>query len=145
MKPNEFFSMLKQHVPSTDVPAAFILAQAALESAWGESKLATLGMNLFGVKADRAWTGDTLELPTREFLKGKWVTVNAKWRKYSTWSECLSDHAHFLKSNPRYSKAFATRTACAFAEAVAKAGYATDPQYSEKIRAIINKYKLEAL
>lgn len=143
MKPSEFFSLLRPHVPSTGVPAAFILAQGALESAWGESKLSVLGMNLFGVKADKSWNGEVLELPTREFLNGKWVTVNAKWRKYSTWAECLNDHAHFLKSNPRYSKAFATKTACAFAEAVANAGYATDPKYPEKICSIIKKYGLE--
>ena len=51
------------------------MAQAALESGWGESLLARQGKNLFGVKADPAWRGEVQTLTTREFLRGAWVTV----------------------------------------------------------------------
>lgn len=50
---------------ATCVPASFTVAEAALESGWGSSQLATQGKNLFGVKADRSWHGDVLTLNTR--------------------------------------------------------------------------------
>lgn len=119
------------------VPADFTLAQAALESAWGESLLAKQANNLFGVKADKSWRGEVLTMPTREVLNGKWVTVNARWRKYKTHSECVDDHARFFHTNPRYAACFACKTAEGFAIEVARAGYATDPAYGAKLVATI--------
>ena len=69
----------------TNVPASFTVAQAALESGWGRSRLAREGKNLFGVKADVSWHGEVLTLNTREFLHGTWVMVPARWRKYADW------------------------------------------------------------
>ena len=147
MKKDDFFALLA--VPAraaflaTGVPAGFTLAQAALESAWGESGLAKSGKNLFGVKADKAWKGATMTLPTREFVNGAWVTVPASWRKYSTWEECLVDHANFLKANKRYQAAFVrTDSSEAFAQAIAAAGYATDPNYAAKLIAVIRSNNL---
>lgn len=119
------------------VPADFTIAQAALESGWGESMLAKQGKNLFGVKADKSWLGDVLTMQTREFINGKWVMVNAKWRKYATWQESIDDHAEFFKRNKRYSKCFGCKTAEGFAIEVARAGYATDPAYGAKLVATI--------
>ena len=119
------------------VPALFTVAQAALESGWGKSQLTKLGRNLFGVKADKSWRGDILTMQTREFIKGKWVMVDAKWRKYATWQECIDDHAEFFKRNKRYAKCFEFKTAESFALEVARAGYATDPAYGAKLVATI--------
>lgn len=119
------------------VPAHFTIAQAALESGWGESLLAKQGRNLFGVKADKSWHGDVLTLPTREVINGQWVTVSAKWRKYKTWQESIDDHAEFFKQNGRYAKCFECKTAEGFAIEVARAGYATDPVYGAKLVATI--------
>ena len=88
------------------VPASITIAQAALESAWGESGLAKSGNNLFGIKADSRWRGETLTLNTREFIKGQWLVVPAKWRKYASWQASIDDHAAFLKANPRYQPCF---------------------------------------
>ena len=129
----------------TGIPASFTVAQAALESSWGKSRLANEGKNLFGVKADAAWTGDVLELPTREFLRGRWVSVVARWRKYADWQDCLDDHAKFFRANRRYRSCFDFHTGEGWAKAVAKAGYATDPDYAAKLISVITKYKLESL
>jgi len=126
----------------TKIPASFTIAEAALESGWGKSQLAAQAFNLFGVKADSSWTGAVLAMPTREFLRGQWVMVPARWRKYSGWQGCLDDHAAFLLTNKRYKAAFAFASGEPFARAVAAAGYATDPQYAQKIISVIRSHDL---
>lgn len=137
MKPQDF---LDQIVPAAQacmrasgIPASFTIAQAALESAWGSSMLSRSGCNLFGVKADAAWTGPVTMMSTKEFEHGMPVMVDAKWRCYRTWGECLADRAEFFRKNPRYAKCFEETTGHGWARAVARAGYATDPDYAEKL------------
>lgn len=128
---------------STRIPASFVIAEAALESAWGDSLLAKKGMNLFGVKADASWKGPTLTMQTREFLHGAWCVVPALWRKYDDWLGCINDHAEFLIANPRYRSAFSATDGEAFAQAVAAAGYATDPLYAQKLISIMRMHNLK--
>jgi flagellar rod assembly protein/muramidase FlgJ len=149
MKPDDFIAAIspaaRDLASRTKIPASFTTAQAALESGWGASQLAQQGFNLFGVKADRSWTGPTLSLPTTEYVNGKPVTVQAVWRKYESWLASLEDRARFLIDNARYKAAFAHADGEAFATAVQVAGYATDPQYAAKIIAIIRGRNLGAL
>jgi len=127
----------------TKIPAAFTVAEAALESGWGGSELVTTARNLFGVKADTSWRGSTVMLPTKEFFKGTWLVVKALWRAYATWQECIDDHAQFLLTNPRYASALAVcDDVTAFTHAIAAAGYATDPNYATKILAVIHCHNL---
>jgi flagellar rod assembly protein/muramidase FlgJ len=149
MKPTEFIARLTTAAVASakimGVPASITIAQAALESAWGESALTKTGNNLFGIKANSLWRGQTLTMSTKEFLKGQWVVVPALWRKYPSWQASIDDHAMFLKRNPRYRACFECTTAQAFAEALAKAGYATDPRYSDKVISLIAQHNLQAL
>lgn len=149
MKPADFIQTLAPAAHAsmlvTRIPASFVIAEGALESGWGASALASEGFNLFGVKADPSWKGATLTMRTREFLKGKWVIVPALWRKYANWSACITDHASFLLDNPRYKPAFCHKDGEGFARAVAAAGYATDPQYANKIIEVIRAHNLSAL
>ncbi|MGO4379756.1 glycoside hydrolase family 73 protein [Pseudoduganella sp. RAF53_2] len=149
MTPAEFVAAVgpaaRASMAVTRIPASFTVAQAALESSWGKSQLAVQARNLFGVKASAGWTGDVLTMDTREFIKGQWVVVPARWRTYADWLACIDDHAQFLLKNPRYKPAFACRDAESFVRAVAAAGYATDPQYADKIIAVIRGRSLTAL
>lgn len=149
MTPQEFIRAIapaaQASASRTRIPASFTVAEAALESAWGESLLARNGRNLFGIKADRSWKGATLTMNTREYLRGKWVIVPALWRKYEDWQGSIDDHAAFLIQNKRYADAFRFASGEDFAYAVAKAGYATDPGYAMKIVSIIRKHSLETL
>jgi flagellum-specific peptidoglycan hydrolase FlgJ len=104
--------------------------------------LATKGFNLFGVKADASWHGATLILPTKEHLSGKDVTVMAKWRKYSSWGECMLDHAKFFHVNPRYKHALETTDPIEFARRIAATGYATDPNYADNLIAVMKSNNL---
>jgi flagellar rod assembly protein/muramidase FlgJ len=149
VNPSEFIMRLTPSAVESQrklgVPASITIAQAALESGWGESGLARTGNNLFGIKADSRWRGETITLNTREFIRNQWVVVPAKWRKYATWQASIDDHAAFLKQNPRYKACFLCTTAPAFAHALAQAGYATDPDYANKLIALMSKHQLQSL
>jgi flagellum-specific peptidoglycan hydrolase FlgJ len=120
------------------IPASFTIAQAALESAWGGSKLAVEANNLFGIKADASWDGLFVVMPTREVIDGKEIKVDAKWRRYTSMQECLDDHSKFLKTQPRYAPAFIHECkGDQFAHYIAAGGYATDPLYASKLNQII--------
>ena len=149
MIPSEFIMRLTPgavaSAKATGVLASISIAQAALESAWGESGLAKTGNNLFGIKADSLWRGPTLTINTKEFIKGQWVVVPALWRKYPSWQASMDDHAAFLRRNPRYKACFLCTTAPAFAKELVQAGYATDPEYANKLIALMDKHQLQAL
>lgn len=119
------------------IPASFTLAQAALESRWGDSQLAKQAFNLFGVKADSAWHGPVYNIGTGEFFDGKEVFVPASWRKYGSWAECMEDRAQFFIKNRRYASCFQQTTGEGWARAVAAAGFATDPNYADKLIAVM--------
>lgn len=126
----------------TGVPASVTVAQAALESSWGRR---APGMNLFGIKADASWRGPVTSQVTHEVVDGETITITARFRAYSDWQGSINDHAAFLTGNPRYRPAFAFKDGPSFARAIAKAGYATDPLYADKLIAIMSTRGLGAL
>jgi len=144
MTPEDFISAIAPDAMAsardTQVPASFTIAEAALESGWGNH---APGHNLFGVKADARWDGPTTEQRTREFIAGTWTMTFARFRAYDDWLGSMRDHAGFLRSNPRYSRCFEAADSIAFTRRVAVAGYATDPKYAEDIIAIINQHGLQ--
>lgn len=141
----------------TGISHLFTLAQAALESRWGNS---APGNMFFGVKAGKdtpankkqlLTTTEVLSSPTinpQQFPKiisiskradGRWLYKVQDWfRKYDTPEECFTDHAQFFFKNKRYAKALEVRSdPYKFAEEVAKAGYATAPNYADSLKKII--------
>lgn len=124
------------------VPASVTIAQAILESSWGKSNLTKQAFNLFGIKADLRWKGESVSMPTAEYYKGIRTTINAPFRKYASLADSINDHAVFLRSNKRYASAFECKDGCDFAVAIARAGYATDPSYADLLGALIIQHKL---
>jgi flagellum-specific peptidoglycan hydrolase FlgJ len=149
VKPQDFIDLIGPAArachKAAGVPASITVSQAALESGWGESGLTKKANNLFGIKADSLWRGETVTLDTKEFIRRQWVVVPAKWRKYPTWQASVDDHAAFLKRNPRYKDCFLCVSAQTFARALLNAGYATDPDYADKLIRLIGSYKLASL
>ena len=149
MKPRDFIALIGPAArachKAAGVPASITVSQAALEPGWGESGLTKTANNLFGIKADSLWRGETVTLDTKEFIRGQWVVVPAKWRKYPTWQASVDDHAAFLKRNPRYKDCFLCISAQTFARALLKAGYATDPDYADKLIRLIGVHNLSSL
>jgi flagellum-specific peptidoglycan hydrolase FlgJ len=129
------------------VPASVTVAQAILESGWGRSKLAAESKNHFGMKCHDGETGpiavDCVKTGTRECdADGCWDTT-AWFRVYASVADSFSDHGRNLYENSRYDKAFDyTHDADRFIREVHKAGYATDPKYTEKIVALMRDYDL---
>jgi flagellar protein FlgJ len=150
MKPEDFIAALapaaRASMARTKIPASFTIAQAALESGWGASKLTVSAKNLFNIKADSAWRGPMLRMPSTECVAGHDVLQPAAWRVYPDWLASIEDHANFLlpTTNPRYAPAFARcDNGEAFAVAVAAAGYATDPNYAAKLIATMRSHNLK--
>lgn len=158
MTPKEFIKQYKPFALETErktgISHLFTLAQAALESGWGER---TFGNMLFGIKARPETPADKKQLlRTTEVLSsanavfpkiisikkradGKYTYTVLDWfRKYETQEECFTDHAQFFFKNNRYAKALLVRSdPYKFAEEVAKAGYATAPDYANSLKKII--------
>lgn len=127
------------------VPHHLILAQAALESGWGQRQIrrenGEPSFNLFGVKASGNWKGPVTEVTTTEYENGEAKKVKAKFRVYSSYLEALSDYVGLLTRNPRYAAVTNAATAEQGAQALQSAGYATDPNYARKLTSMIQQLK----
>jgi len=127
--------------------AEVLIAQSALETGWGQhmirSQAGANSFNLFGIKADAGWQGARALTDTVEYRDGLMRRERAPFRAYGSLAECFSDYVDFLKSNPRYREALNQGDdAPAFARALSEAGYATDPDYSNKINRIMGSSQL---
>ncbi len=120
----------------------YAACEAALESAWGASQLAREANNLFGQKQSHPPRGASLGLPTREFLHGAWLTVQAQWVVFRDWQDCFAHRMTLLRALengiPDYRAALAAATGEAFVTHVSKS-WATDPSRAAKVLSV---YKL---
>lgn len=127
------------------VPHHLILAQAALESGWGQRQIrrenGEPSFNIFGVKASGSWKGPTTEITTTEYENGEAKKVKARFRVYSSYLEALSDYVGLISRNPRYAAVTGAATAEQGAQALQNAGYATDPNYARKLTSMIQQLK----
>lgn len=123
------------------VPAKALVAQAALETGWGRRLVGREGVtshNLFGIKAGGGWGGQRMSASTHEFVDGVRRSERAEFRAYGSAADSFSDYARLL-GNSRYAAARgAGEDTHRFASALQRAGYATDPNYADKITAIAN-------
>lgn len=134
----------KQAEQATGVPAQFILGQAALESGWGKREIRTAdggtSYNLFGIKASGDWKGKIAESVTTEYVNGAPRKTVERFRAYGSYAEAFADYGRLLSSHPRYAQTLAAgQNAAQFATQLQKAGYATDPNYAEKLTQVIHK------
>jgi flagellum-specific peptidoglycan hydrolase FlgJ len=139
---------LRQAVPAaqasmqaTGVPASVTIAQAILESGWGQTGLATKANNLFGIKAvgDEAY----MEFPTAEYENGYRVMIEADFASYPSWAASFTAHAQLLSTLPRYAPAMAVKSDPAeFCTQLEDCGYSTSPTYAELLLQLINEFDL---
>jgi flagellar protein FlgJ len=127
---------------ATGIAPHFILGQAALESGWGRGEIrmadGSSSHNLFGIKAGKGWTGPTADVLTTEYVNGAAVKTVEKFRAYGSYAEAFKDYANLLAANPRYAHVLNERSdAAAFARGLQQAGYATDPNYADKLTRVI--------
>ena len=117
-----------------------IIAQAALETGWGTRVKRN---NLFGIKSHGKKDG--LMVETHEVVVGKRIKVRDSFRQYDSYDKSIADYGSFLQQNKRYKPMLQTAKLREQVEALGKSGYATDPEYDDKVMAIAKSKRLEAL
>ncbi len=128
-----------KHMERYGIPASITMAQGILESGNGNSHLAQKSNNHFGIKCKTNWTGR--KVYHDDDAKGEC------FRAYRSVEDSYEDHATFLDSQPRYDSLFAYSTADykSWARGLKAAGYATAPDYAERLVKIIEDEKLYLL
>lgn len=146
---NKFYPGAKRSQDKTGISAIAVLAQGAVESAWGD---VAPGNMIFGVKDTDGINGNEQLLITTEYSRSanakfnhvisitpvirkgqKWFKYRIKdyFRKFNTIEDCFVHHSLFFLKNPRYAKALTVKdNPYKFISEIAKAGYATDPNYA---------------
>ncbi|EMI4402295.1 flagellar assembly peptidoglycan hydrolase FlgJ [Vibrio parahaemolyticus] len=149
--PESFVNSMKPYAEKAakalGVEPSLLLAQAALETGWGQKVVQNArgsSNNLFNIKADRSWQGDKVTTQTLEFHDNTPVKETAAFRSYSNYQDSFNDYVRFLNDNPRYETALQQRgDSESFIRGIHRAGYATDPTYADKVLQV--KQKIESM
>lgn len=146
----DFIRMMWPHAQragsALGVDPSALVAQAALETGWGRAvptnSSGTSSYNLFGIKAGSSWQGATAKVPTLEFEDGVAVRKVERFRAYDSPAASFDDYARLIANNPRYANARgAGGDVASFASALQRGGYATDPNYAQKIVTIAGEVR----
>jgi LysM repeat protein len=134
---NEYADDAVIDMKKTGVPASITLAQGMFESDYGNSPLATEAKNHFGIKCHKEWTGKT-------YIQDD-DAKNECFRKYDNVLQSYDDHSDFLKTRDRYNFLFDLPVTDykAWAKGLKKAGYATNPEYANRLIKIIEENNLQ--
>ena len=140
---------IRRAAASLGVSPLGLLAQAALETGWGKRMARTAdgtpSLNMFGIKAGEGWNGARAVADTVEFSGGVATQRRTAFRAYGSIEESVNDFANLLSTSPRYREAIAAGgNAQAYVHSIARSGYATDPEYGNKLNEILNGGTLRA-
>ena len=132
----QYSSIAKDEMRAHKIPASITLAQGILESGMGHGRLAKEGNNHFGIKCHEEWKGK--QIYHDDDKKGEC------FRLYKNAAASYRDHSLFLKNRIRYSHLFKIKSSNykGWAEGLKNAGYATDPNYAEKLISLIERFEL---
>ncbi|WP_350304300.1 flagellar assembly peptidoglycan hydrolase FlgJ [Photorhabdus viridis] len=127
------------------IPHLLIIAQAALESGWGQREILTAdgkpSHNLFGIKAGKGWKGPVTNILTTEYINGEPQKMKDNFRVYGSYVEAITDYVKLLTESPRYARVASSVTPEQGAYSLQQAGYATDPGYAKKLVSVIQQLK----
>jgi flagellar protein FlgJ len=128
---------------SLDIKPEFIVAQAALETGWGQHVMHTgngdNSHNLFGIKAGSSWQGETMSLDSLEVERGVARQVTSQFRVYPDYETAFADYAKLISENDRYQAVPGSQDIETFASGLAEGGYATDPNYAAKVTRVMGE------
>ncbi|MGM0124392.1 hypothetical protein IGI37_001769 [Enterococcus sp. AZ194] len=150
MSHEEFIDKLVPHAQVLQegygVLPSIILAQAILESNWGQSSLASQYNNLFGMKS--FGNEKKVNLETKEFVNEEWIVIQGDFKVYDSWEQSMDDHTMLFVNgvtwNPQqYEKVLLAKDYKQAAIALQEGGYATDPTYAHKVTEVIETYNLD--
>jgi peptidoglycan hydrolase FlgJ len=145
----ELWDAAQQAAAELGLEPKALLAQAALETGWGARVMPNAegapSHNLFGIKADQRWAGEQVHKETLEYTGDVAVRRREHFRCYPSYKESFQDYVTFLRQNPRYGEALqSTHDSEAYFRALQDAGYATDPQYADKILRVMQGPEMQA-
>ena len=131
-----------EEMNKTGIPASITLAQGMLESNWGRSDLSVDANNHFGLKCGNDWNGNTFMWEDDEYHENN--LIKSCFRSYDYPEESFYEHSMFIKTKDRYQFLFSYSITDykSWAKGLSDAGYATDPNYADKLITIIEKYGL---
>jgi len=148
----EFISSVWEHAKTAakkiGLDPSVMVAQAALETGWGKHIInksdGNSSFNLFNIKSDNRWDGEKASKMTLEFEDGTAVKKQANFRAYDSIKDSVNDFVDFLTQNPRYETALKnTAKPEQYLDSLQEAGYATDPNYADKIKRVLNSSQLK--
>ena len=137
---------VKKAASKLGVEADILAAQAALETGSGKKMLANdngkVSNNLFNIKKDAGWQGESLSVNTLEHKNGVFQKEKSEFKSYASIADSVSDYVQFLTNGTRYKKALeSSGNSLDFVKQLQNAGYATDPNYAEKIYSVYSRIK----
>jgi peptidoglycan hydrolase FlgJ len=146
---NRMMPSIQRAARALGVDPKAMLAQAALETGWGQrmprAADGTPSHNMFGIKAGGEWTGARATADTMEVVNGVATPRRTTFRAYGSIEESVNDFANLLKSSPRYRDVIAAGgSAAGYIASMGSSGYATDPQYGNKLNQILHSDPLQA-
>ncbi|MGN7470092.1 glycoside hydrolase family 73 protein [Brevibacillus sp. SAFN-007a] len=150
MEPQAFIELVAGSARQTflqyHIFPSITIAQAILESGWGQNvpqdpATGRSSYNLFGIKG--IGPAGSVTITSKEVEAGETVPRQSAFKAYYSYQQSIEDHAQFLLK-PAYKKVLMASTPQEAAQALSKAGYATDPQYADKLIRLIQTYNLTA-
>lgn len=133
---DQYWSMAIEQMQKYNIPASITLAQGLIETRAGQSKLAVIANNHFGIKCSHGWTGP--------YILADDDRPNERFRSYGNARESYEDHSKFLMQNQRYRFLFNLdpKDYKGWAYGLKSAGYATNPAYADMLISVIENYRL---
>jgi len=136
--PNSLWGYAEQAAKQLQVDPKVLMAQAALETGWGKHVMRTeqgySSNNLFGIKANKTWDGEKTQVASLELENGTLNKQRSTFRVYNNHADSFNDYTQFISNETRYQKALnATAEPETYLQELQSAGYATDPDYADKI------------
>ena len=145
---NRIMPSIQRAATALGVNPLGMLAQAALETGWGQrmprNADGSSSHNLFGIKAGDEWTGARAAADSMEVIDGVATPRRSTFRAYGSIEESVNDFANLLKNSPRYRDVLAAGgSPGGYVAGIAKSGYATDPDYGNKLNQILGSDTLQ--
>lgn len=140
--------LLKKAAGELHVSPRILLAQAALETGWGQhvprTERGTSTHNVFGVKSGPSWPGPSVRATTHEYRGGTAKAIDARFRVYGSFSDAIHDFVKVARAILDRLPNDGGVTARRWGQLLMRGGYATDPQYAEKLQAVASSHLMDA-
>ena len=140
---DQLWGLAKSAAKTLSVDPRILVAQAALETGWGQFTLKDSeggdSFNLFNIKAGSGWDGKSVLKNSLEYEQGIAIKKQSSFRAYQSFEESFNDYIELIQSSPRYQKALSlVSKPLEYINELQRAGYATDPDYGAKVARIFN-------